>query len=177
MKITVMMRKRKLTLVLKLTPKLRQSAQKMRKPPKMKSVMRQALPEGRDYNKKKRVQRKRKGAPRLQKRNEDPSDNEEDDGECEDNESDVDDEDFESSDLGPITKCSHHKKIKCRMPGCKTVIGDIKRHLQTHVQEEIQDEEIPKAAAIMKAGLKQRGLRIPSKKRCKGRLGRFFLVP
>ena len=45
-------------------------------------------------------------------------------------------------------KQSHHKKAKCRMPGCKAVVGDLRCHLHTHVKKEELEEDLHKALAI-----------------------------
>ena len=56
-------------------------------------------------------------------------------------------------------KRSHHSKVRCRIPGCGMIAGDIKRHLKVHVGKQIEEEDVPRAAAIMKAGKATRGPR------------------
>lgn len=94
------------------------------------------------------------------------SDDEEDD-------SDVDDDSDSSQEESTATR-SHHPRVKCRMPGCKVVVGDIKRHVLTHAKkQEIEDDDVLRAVAIMKVGKKNRGARLTSKKCPEGRPGRL----
>ena len=73
------------------------------------------------------------------------------------------------------------KKKKCkskvqgaRVPACKTVVGGIKRHVLTRAKKkEIREQDVLKAAVITKAGKKQRGSQLTSKKSAKGSPERF----
>ena len=94
----------------------------------------------------------------------------EDKTESQDEEESTSDE--ESSKENP--RRIHHMRVKCRMPHCKAVVGDIKRHHLTHEKKrEIERKDIPKAAAIMRAGKKQRGPPLTSRKKGEEREGRL----
>ena len=80
----------------------------------------------------------------------------------------------EEDQLLATAKWSHNKKAKCRMSGCKAVVGDLWSHLRTHVKkDELKEEDVEKALAIMYAGKSQRGPRIASKKKEDDKPGRF----
>ena len=91
------------------------------------------------------------------------------------------DEESEKESKDKKSKRSHHKVFKCRMPQCSAKVGDLKRHLFFHVKKkELDEESLPKALAIMKAGKKQRGPSISrgkSKAHRPGRLKKWCPVP
>ena len=90
-----------------------------------------------------------------------------------DSASEDDESEDESEEASPAKRC-HHRKLKCRMPGCSAKVGDIKRHLKTHVvRKQLLDSDVLRAAAIITEGKKQRGPRLISKKSEAGRPGRF----
>ena len=98
---------------------------------------------------------------------------EDEEEEDEDSEASVSSEEEEEEEEGTAPR-SHHGKVKCRVPGCNAVVGDIKRHLYTHAKKsQLEEEDVLKAAAIMKAGKRQRGPRLTAKKSKGGRPGRF----
>ena len=58
------------------------------------------------------------------------------------------------------------------------MVGDIKRHVLTHVKkQEIEYDDVLTAVAIMKAGKKNRGAWLTSKKCPEGRPGRLKCRP
>lgn len=139
-----------------------------------------------DRNKKASVVPKRKttqsdDGPSRKKRPRDNNDEDEESGggsEKEEDEEEREDEDHDSGKgNGPEkkpTKRSHHKKVKCRIPGCNKSVVELKRHLKTHVKKgEIDEEDIERTVAIMKAGKKQRGKKMVIKKQKLRRAGRF----
>ena len=71
-------------------------------------------------------------------------------------------------------KRSHHVTVKCRIPGCGLKVKDIKRHLKTHVtKKQLEESDVPRAAAILKAGKNLRGPPLTTTKKEAGRPGRF----
>ena len=102
--------------------------------------------------------KKMKGAKeQSQEDNDGESENDNSDSE-EDEEEYEPEEESEKESKDKKSKRSHHKVFKCRMPQCSAKVGDLKRHLLFHVRKkEIDEESLPKALAIMKAGKKQRG--------------------
>ena len=99
----------------------------------------------------------------------------------EDEEDDEPEEESEKESKDKKSQRSHHKVFKCYMPQCSAKVGDLKRHLLFHVKKkEIDEESLPKALAIIKAGKKQRGPSISrgkSKARRPGRLKKWCPVP
>jgi len=71
-------------------------------------------------------------------------------------------------------KRSHHVTVKCRVPGCGLRVKDIKRHLKSHVtRKQLEESDVPRAAAILKAGKSLRGPPLTTSKKEAGRPGRF----
>ena len=96
----------------------------------------------------------------AKEQSEEDDDGESENDDCESEEDDGSPEESETETPKSISKkkeskWSHHKVFKCRMPGCSMRVGDLKRHLLTHVKKkEIEEHLVPKALAIMKAGKK-----------------------
>ena len=123
-----------------------------------------------EYQENKSKQRGKSLALEQKSLNLENSDNEEDDN-------DVDDDSDSSKEESTATR-SHHRRVKCRMPGCKAVVGNIKCHVLTHAKkQEIEYDDVLTAVAIMKAGKKNRGARLTSKKFPEGRPGRLKWCP
>ena len=101
--------------------------------------------------------KKMKGA-KEQSQEDNDGESENDNSDSEEDEEDYEPEEAEKESKDKKSKRSHHKVFKCRMPQCSAKVGDLKRHLLFHVRKkEIDEESLPKALAIMKAGKKQRG--------------------
>jgi len=74
----------------------------------------------------------------------------------------------------PSKKRSHHVTVKCRIPGYRRKMKDIKRHLKSHVtRKELEESDVPRAAAILKAGNNLSGPPLTTCKKEAGRPGRF----
>ena len=77
-------------------------------------------------------------------------------------------------ETGPSEKRSHHVIVKCRIPGSGLKVKDIKRHLKIHVtKKQLEESDVPRAAAILKAGKNLRGPPLTTTKKEAGRPGRF----
>lgn len=69
----------------------------------------------------------------------------------------------EENQLLVTAKWSHHKKAKCRMPECKAVVGDLRRHLRTHVKKkELEEEDLEKEPMRAQNHLEEGGWQAPS---------------
>ena len=149
-------------------------------PPKLRNKEHQVSSEEEDEDQDAPPPKKIKVAKKQSQRDKD-GESENDNSDSEDEEDDEPEEESEKESKDKKSKRSHHKVFKCRMPQCSAKVGDLKRHLLFHVKKkEIDEESLPKAFAIIKAGKKQRGPSIShgkSKARRPGRLKKWCPVP